>query len=233
MKIFSQEHLLVIAATLLLCILTPIIIAKKQKWQTSFRYGAGTLLLLNIVVYQIYRWQSGYWGADQDLPMHLCAWANIITALALFTKNTTLSAIAWCWVMMGSINGLITPQLDNPFPEIPYIYFVVGHSGLMIAVSTLVYGIKIKPTKYAWLKVIAFSQMYFFTALLVNSITHANYGYLDPHNDFRNQTILALFPAEAPGFHIAIQCVGAILFGIALIPFVIERWLIAKRGSNL
>ncbi|MFM2195186.1 MAG: hypothetical protein RL092_786 [Bacteroidota bacterium] len=233
MKIFSTEHLLVIAITLLLCIIVPIVIRKKTNWHAGFRFGFGSLLLINILVYQIYRWQTGYWGADQDLPMHLCAWANIITALALFYKNNTLAAIAWCWVMMGSINGLITPQLDNPFPEIPYIYFVIGHSGLMIAVTTLVYGLKIKPQPRAWFKVVAFSQVYFFAALLVNYLTHANYGYLDPHNEFRKQTILALFPSEAPWFHLAIQAVGAILFGIALIPFVIERSVTAKKESSL
>lgn len=233
MKIFSTEHLMVIAITLLLCVVFPIIIRKKSQWHSGFRYVAGSILLLNILVYQTYRWQTGYWGADQDLPMHLCAWANVITALALFSKNNTLAAIAWCWVMMGSINGLITPQLDNPFPEIPYIYFVIGHSGLMIAVTTLVYGLKIKPQPRAWIKVVAFSQVYFFAALLVNYLTHANYGYLDPHNEFRKQTILALFPSEAPWFHLAIQAVGAILFGIALIPFVIERSVTAKKESSL
>ncbi|MFM7770440.1 MAG: TIGR02206 family membrane protein, partial [Bacteroidota bacterium] len=171
MKIFSTEHLLVICITLLLCIVIPFIVSKKPHVHKPFSVIVGSILLLNIVVYQVYRIRTGYWGADNDLPMHLCAWANVITAIALFTRNTTLSAIAWCWVMMGSINGLITPQLENPFPEIPYIYFVIGHSGLMIAVSTLVYGIKIKPTRYAWVKVVLFSQVYFFSALLANSLT--------------------------------------------------------------
>jgi uncharacterized membrane protein YwaF len=104
-------------------------------------------------------------------------------------------------VMTGSVNALITPQLDNTFPEVPFIYFVIGHTGLITAVCTVVYGLNIRPRPGAWLRVMAASQIYFLSAIAVNSLTNANYGFLDPMDPFRNRTVLAVFPNDGIWFY--------------------------------
>lgn len=219
MAMFSTEHWVTLIATVALCIALPVLVRRRPDQSDRIRVAMATILLINIVVYQSYRLVAGYWSVATDLPMHLCAWANVVTALALLTRKALFAEIAWCWVMTGSVNALITPQLDNPFPEVPFIYFVIGHTGLITAVCTIVFGLDIKPRPGAWLRVMAVSQVYFVSAISVNWLTNANYGFLDPMDPFRNQTVLAVFPTDGIWFYIAFELAGAMLFGLALLPF--------------
>lgn len=219
MAMFSTEHWVTLIATVALCIALPVLVRRRPDQTDRIRVAMATILLINIVVYQSYRLVAGYWSVATDLPMHLCAWANVVTALALLTRKALFAEIAWCWVMTGSVNALITPQLDNPFPEVPFIYFVIGHTGLITAVCTIVFGLDIKPRPGAWLRVMAVSQVYFVSAITVNWLTNANYGFLDPMDPFRNQTVLAVFPTDGIWFYFAFELAGAILFGLALLPF--------------
>lgn len=219
MAMFSTEHWVTLIATVALCIALPVLVRRRPDQSDRIRVAMATILLINIVVYQSYRLVAGYWSVATDLPMHLCAWANVVTALALLTRKALYAEIAWCWVMTGSVNALITPQLDNPFPEVPFIYFVIGHTGLITAVCTIVFGLDIKPRPGAWLRVMAVSQVYFVSAITVNWLTNANYGFLDPMDPFRNQTVLAVFPTDGIWFYIAFELAGAMLFGLALMPF--------------
>jgi uncharacterized membrane protein YwaF len=206
MIMFSPEHWVTLIVTIALCIVMPVLVRQRPEWMDRVRLAMAGILLLNIVLYQSYRITAGYWSASTDLPMHLCAWANVVTALALLTRKPLFVEIAWCWVMTGSINALITPQLDNPFPEVPFIYFGYG----------------IRPRPGAWLRVMAASQLYFLSAIAVNAITNANYGFLDPTDPFRNQTALAAFPNDGVWFYVTFEVVGAILFALVLLPFRYE-----------
>ncbi len=219
MVMFSPEHWLVLIITVFLCIVMPLLVRRRPDQSDRIRIAMAMILLTNIVVYQSYRLVAGYWSAATDLPMHLCAWANVVTALALLTRKALFAEIAWCWVMTGSVNALITPQLDNPFPEVPFIYFVIGHTGLIAAACMIVFGLGIQPRPGAWLRVMAVSQVYFVSAITVNWLTNANYGFLDPMDPFRNRTVLAVFPTDGIWFYIAFELAGALLFGLALVPF--------------
>ncbi|MFM8771217.1 MAG: TIGR02206 family membrane protein [Candidatus Kapaibacterium sp.] len=224
MIMFSGTHWVVLVVTCLLCIVMPMLVRRRPDKADAIRRIIAWILIINIVVYQSYRIAAGYWSASTDLPMHLCAWANVVTALALLTKKPLFAEIAWCWVMTGSVNALITPQLDNPFPEVPFIYFVIGHTGLITAVCTIVFGYDIRPRPGAWLRVMAASQVYFLSAIAVNALTKANYGFLDPMDPFRNQTVLAVFPNDGIWFYLTFELAGALLFGLALMPFRFEVW---------
>lgn len=222
MSMFSGTHWAVLVVTCLLCIVMPMMVRRRPDKADVIRLSLAWILIVNIIVYQSYRIATGYWSASTDLPMHLCAWANVVTALALLTRKPLFAEIAWCWVMTGSVNALITPQLDNPFPEIPFIYFVIGHTGLITAVCTIVFGYGIRPRPGAWLRVMATSQLYFLSAIAVNAITNANYGFLDPTDPFRNQTALAAFPNDGIWFYVTFEVVGAVLFALVLLPFRYE-----------
>lgn len=232
MVMFSLEHWVTLIGTIALCIIMPVLVRRRPDLSDPVRMAMAGILLINIVVYQSYRIAAGYWSVSTDLPMHLCAWANVVTAMALLTRKPDLTEVSWCWVMTGSVNALITPQLDNPFPEVPFIYFVIGHTGLITAVCTLVFGLGIQPRPGAWLRVMAVSQVYFVSAIIVNTITGANYGFLDPMDPFRNQTVLTIFPNDGVWFYIAFEIAGALLFGLALMPFRFGVWSVRLGGVN-
>lgn len=214
--VFSTEHFIILAATLFLCLFLPYWFNKKQKGIDLIRYFFGYLLIANHLFYQSYRAATGLWDVHYDLPMELCNWANLITGLALITKNARLAEIAWCWVMTASVNGVITPDFTGQFPEVPYITFFIGHSGLVIATVFLVYVVKIYPKPGAWKRVMLFSQVYFFSAIGLNFILKSNYGYMMGTGSADNaMKFFGPFPYNI----ISLELVAALAFYLILLPF--------------
>src|SRR6187402_1650088 len=45
------------------------------------------------------------------LPMHLCDWALVCTAIALWTRRRAFFDLAYFWGLAGTTQGLLTPAL--------------------------------------------------------------------------------------------------------------------------
>ena len=215
-QLFTNEHFFIIGLTLFLSLFFVWVGRKYEKSRDTLRWFFGILLLTNMVVYQTYRYQTGLWEVRHDLPLELCNLANILTALALLLKRRGMAEIAWCWVMTGTLNGLITPDFMGVFPEVPYVSFFIGHAGLIIATSFLVFGMKLYPQKGSWLRVVAASQIYFALAFSVNKIIGSNYGYL-MHKPEGGSAMDFFGPY--PYYLITLECLGALLFFLVLLPF--------------
>ncbi len=168
---------------LLLTVLVPALLiwfARKRgttKLPQRIAVAAGSLLLLNYVAYVIYRVSGGYWQARYDLPMELCNWATFATGFALITRNRFLAELAFFWVMAGSINGVISPDLSVSFPHIYFFIFFIAHGGLVCGALYLVFGLQLYPRPGALWRVFLFSQVYLASAFAINSLLGGNYGY--------------------------------------------------------
>ena len=122
-QLFTNEHFFIIGLTIFLSLFFIWVGRKYDKSREILRWFFGILLLSNMVVYQTYRYQTGLWEVRHDLPLELCNLANILTALALLLKRRGMAEIAWCWVMTGTMNGLITLEPDGGDPPDPYTLF--------------------------------------------------------------------------------------------------------------
>lgn len=137
-----------------------------------------TLLVLNFIVYFAYRVSSGYWDVRYDLPMEFCNWSTIVTVIALLGANRTMAELSYFWVMCGSIQGVITPDLQVRFPHIYFFIFFVAHSGLVVASLFVVFGMGLYPRRRAVLRTFLFTQVYFAVTFAVDIFLDTNYGYL-------------------------------------------------------
>lgn len=74
--------------------------------------------------------------------------------------------------------ALLTPDLWQPWPKYPAIYFFVGHGGIVVGIAVLVVG-RIAPLRNGavWR---AFGMLLGYAALVgaFNAFTHASYMYL-------------------------------------------------------
>ncbi|MDX1959633.1 MAG: TIGR02206 family membrane protein [Leptospiraceae bacterium] len=184
--------------------------------QKSLGYFLGLTLVINYIIYVIYRIHSGYWELRYDLPMEFCNWSMIVTALALFTQNRLFAELSYFWVMAGSINGVITPDLQVSFPHIYFFIFFISHSGLVLGSLYIVFGLKLYPRKWAVLRAVFYGQIYFFSAFIINSILRGNYGYT-MHKP--NATSPMDYFGPWPYYLIVLQILGVIVFSILYIPF--------------
>jgi hypothetical integral membrane protein (TIGR02206 family) len=72
------------------------------------------------------------------------------------------------------------------------------------------------PQKGSWLRVVLASQVYFALAFSVNKIIGSNYGYL-MHKPEGGSAMDFFGPY--PYYLITLECLGAVLFFLVLLPF--------------
>lgn len=180
----------------------------------------GSVLLLNYLIYVIYRVEGGYWQLRYDLPMEFCNWAAVVTSFALFTKNRTLAELSYFWVMAGSLQGVLTPDLSVSFPHIYFFIFFIAHSGLVISSMYLVLGMGLTPRKGAVLRAILYSQIFVIAALCVDFLLDANYGYMR----YKPDSGSALdFLGPWPIYLLWLEALGAISFALLYLPFYFKN----------
>ncbi|PJZ70886.1 TIGR02206 family membrane protein [Leptospira perolatii] len=217
----SLHHLILIITISLLALL--IFLGRSnssQKPINQIGYAIGAILILNYIVYVIYRVKSGYWEIRYDLPMELCNWSMIVTALALFTHNRTFAELSYFWVMSGSVNGVITPDLQVTFPHIYFFIFFIAHSGLVIGSLFIVFGLKLYPRKWSVLRTILYTELFFITAFVVDLLLDGNYAYIMAKPS--SGSILD-YLGEWPYYLVNLQILGVVLFFILYVPFYFKN----------
>jgi hypothetical integral membrane protein (TIGR02206 family) len=217
-QIFSLLHISILAFTFITAVLSAYIARKllTQSWKNAAGKIFGIILILNYIAYLIHRINSGFWEVRYDLPMELCNWAVFATIIALFTKKKLFAEISYFWVMTGSVNAVITPELNVGFPHPYFFIFFIEHSGVIIACCYAVFGLKLYPGKWSVLRVFVISQIYFAAAFLVNLSLKANYGFLMSKPVSGS---LMDYMGEWPLYLLTLQFTGLILFIIVYIPF--------------
>lgn len=111
------------------------------------------------------------------LPMHLCDWALVATVIALTLRWQTCFELAYFWGIAGTAQALITPAVDTSTVWRVFGFFVV-HSVIPASVLWLMFELRMRPLRGAYLRVFLWSEVYLFVALLVNAAIGANYGFL-------------------------------------------------------
>lgn len=226
----SFEHYIILIITVFLSVSLIWIAKSVQKKETVKRigYGIAAVLIINASVYVFYRISRGYWDLRYDLPMEFCDWAMIVTTLALVTRKRTVSELSYFWVLGGSIQAAITPNLQFNFPHAYFFLFFIGHSGLIIAALYLVFGLKLYPRKGSVTRVLLYSQIYFILALLLDFQLDTNYGFL--RYKPANGSFLD-YLGKWPFYLISLQIVGIGVILLLYLPFFIRRanWDIIRK----
>lgn len=112
-----------------------------------------------------------------DLPLHLCRLAAFLSAYMLWKRNRNLFGILYFWILAGTLQAIITPDLQHTFPHYQYIRYWILHVGLIL---TVVYAIKVfsfTPGKRDLFNAIVFAQVYLIMTIPINLLLNANYGY--------------------------------------------------------
>ncbi|TGK07229.1 TIGR02206 family membrane protein [Leptospira semungkisensis] len=215
---WSPLHFVILFLTFFLSAALPFYARRSASLKTRnyIGFSLGAVLILNYIVYIIYRANSGFWHWRYDLPMEFCNWSAIVTSLALFSRNRTLAELSYFWVMAGSFQGVLTPDLSVGFPHIYFFIFFIAHSGLVISALYAVFGLGLIPRKGAILRSVLYSQIYVLAAMSVDFLLDANYGYMR----YKPTSGSALdFLGPWPIYILWMEAIGIVLFTLLYLPF--------------
>jgi hypothetical integral membrane protein (TIGR02206 family) len=177
---FGLAHLVVIALTISL----PFVLAafvRKTRWprceRVVGRLLAG-LLLVNYLGYEIYLALTAGLSWEKALPFQLCDWAMIAIIVALLTGRERWLEVAYFWGIGGTAQAIVTPDLKYAFPDIRFLSFFIGHSGIVIGIAFVMIMRGFRPHFSSVWRTFAWSELYFVVTIVVDLITGVNYGYL-------------------------------------------------------
>jgi hypothetical integral membrane protein (TIGR02206 family) len=175
---FGTSHLIVLALCgTLLCLM-----ALAARWAPALsRVLEKTLAILLLTSWPLSvlaHWQLGELHPGNSLPLHLCDVAAIAGGLALLTRHQLAAEILYFFGMAGTLQGLITPNLNVDFPEMRFFSFFILHGGVVIAALHVVTAMKCPPRPGSVPRMVGLTLAYAAAVGMANAALGTNYAFL-------------------------------------------------------
>lgn len=157
---------------------------------------------------QVHEVVRGSWSLQESLPLHLCDLGLLVTAVALVGAGLhgrtgahrvghnppdvlatpaflplrpvwqQLYELAYFWGLGGTVQAVLTPDLDSAFPSFDFFRYFLAHGGIVVSVLAMTIGLRLRPQpgapRRAWLWTLALAVV----VILVDWACGANYMYL-------------------------------------------------------
>lgn len=209
---WSATHLITMG---IIALVTAALIFKARQQAISERIYFARRLGLVIALFFVYEysWRLYTYGfaacvERQLLPLHFCAFMSLVSIIALWWQARWACALVFFGVLSASIQAIITPALNEDFPQVNFFNFFISHSLLLIAALTL-------PLVTGWrarlrdpLLAVLIMDAYVLLIHPVNLWLGSNYGYTTKGPA---GTILAQLGA-GPWYYLWLQLPALLLF---------------------
>jgi len=174
---WSPSHCVVIVLTVALPLVLALFVrrTKSQRLARWICFAISALLIINYVAYLIVARRFGVSHWYKALPLQLCDWAMIVIIGALWTGNRRWLEVAYFWGIGGTLQAIITPNLQFGFPDLRFISFFVAHSGIIIGIVFLMLIYGFRPRAIGIVRTFLWTEVYFVVAFTVDLLTGENY----------------------------------------------------------
>ena len=147
-------------------------------WTVVVARVIGLILAADVITYSVSLAVAGTWSAKTSLPLALCDAAVVVAAVACWWRIPMLVELTYFWGLAGTLQAVITPDLNVGFPHLVFFEYVVGHVAIVASALFLVVGMRIVPRPGAVRRVFLISLAYTAMVGAVDAVTDANYMFL-------------------------------------------------------
>ena len=197
-------------------------------WRIVVARVIGLLLAADAISYSVGLALQGTWSPKTSLPLALCNVGVLVAVVACWWRVTLLVELTYFWGLTGTLQAVLTPDLNTGFPHLAFFQYLVGHLGIVLAALFLVVGMGITPRPGAVIRVFAITLGYTAFVGLVDATTGANYMFLrQPPAEW---TVLRLL-GPWPWYILSAAGVALVLLTLLDAPFWPRRRL-AVRGLS-
>ena len=218
-RLFGTAHLAVIALTVGLPIFFWATARQPERagYRKAIRIGLALLLLANWIGYEVERAMDSQFTLAGALPMQLCDWAMVAVMAALVTCRSQVYEAAYFWGLAGTLQAILTPNLQEGFPSLRFISFFMAHCGIVVGVLYLTAVEGLRPRPWSIARAMLWSEVYFAAALIVNRLTGANYGFLS-HRPF-GKSLLDYLSSNHAVYLLELNLLAAAFYLVLYAPF--------------
>lgn len=217
---FGPSHMAALGATAALLVLLTLLRRYCTPAAVWAERALGVLLLCHWPMTALGHWYQGtsHWG--NSLPLHLCDVAGIAGGIALLTRNRLAAEIVYFFGMAGTLQGLITPNLDQDFPTYRYFTFFILHGGVVVAAAHVVFSMDCPPREKSVPRMVGLTLLYAAGVALVNLATGSNFAFLC-EKPAQDSIMNVLGPW--PWYIGSLVLLCAVFYSLLYLPFFIAR----------
>lgn len=187
--------------------------------QNAFKL-LGIFVSFTVAIYHLYYISLGGYDLKTDLPLYLCSLIALLIPIFTHYRSFWMYEILLFWIVAGTLQGVVTPDISEGFPAFDYLRYWVVHLGLLTIIfyATFVFGVR--PKFKSIFKSFLALQVYVVLMVLVNYLLDANYFYLNEKP--KSASILDYF-GEWPFYIIVAQLILIPYFLIIYLPFHLTK----------
>jgi hypothetical integral membrane protein (TIGR02206 family) len=161
------------------CLLTVAARLRPGEWTSTAGRVLAVVLAVDSVTSIVRPIAEHTFTVKASLPLSLCDVALVVAALACWLPSRPLLVeLTYFWGLVGSLQGVLTPDLTQRFPELQFFVYVVGHVGIVTAAIYLVVGLRRRPRPRAVPRIWLITAGYAAVLGVFDAATGANYMFL-------------------------------------------------------
>jgi hypothetical integral membrane protein (TIGR02206 family) len=178
-SILSPEYFvplgLVVVAAVVLCVAAR---RAPGRWIGPIAAIIAFTIVVAELSWQPYVLANHSWSVAASLPVQLCDVGGFVAAAALLWRQLVLVEVAYFWGLGGTLQAVLTPDLKDHFPSLPYLQFYVTHDLVILAALFLVIGLALQPRPGAVRRIYLLTLGFAVVVGLIDLVTGGNYMYL-------------------------------------------------------
>ena len=176
---WSSEHITALVITIALAALVLYLGTKlKERGRIVIcRILAGIIALQFLSEYVWRAFSDAYGSWEYNLPLHFCSFMSIFAFIALWWRWRPACTLVYFGVLVGSIQGLITPAMANGYPSLAFYVFFIAHGLLLIVALAIPALTGWRARGYDDVKALLLMDAYVLLIIPINLWLDTNYGY--------------------------------------------------------
>ena len=230
--LLSPSHLLTVAVVLAASVLLPLWVRRNCSERRGIQVAVG--LGIFVVAHEIVKvWirVTVYDHRFADvLPFHLCSTAIMATAVLMLSRNRLAYELAYFWGFSGTLQAILTPDLEEPFPHPLYLSYFVTHGLIILGAlyATLVF--RFRPSPRSIVRVYVITAIYCFVLILpLNYLIDTNYVYMRYKPAGAS---LLDYLGPWPWYMLSVAGLAWLFFAAAYAPFYVMDCMARRRGGR-
>ncbi|HZW63778.1 MAG TPA: TIGR02206 family membrane protein [Flavobacteriaceae bacterium] len=190
--------------------------------------GLGFFISTVVVVFHLHKMATGNYNISSDLPLYLCSLLALLIPVFTMYKKFWMYEILFFWIIAGTTQGVITPDIAEGFPSFDYFRYWVVHLGLLVVIGYATFVLNYKPKLKSVFKSFLALQIYVLFVVIINAILNANYFYL---NEKPKSASLLDYFGDWPYYLITTQLLIIPLFLLIYLPFYMKEKIISQKAG--
>ena len=149
----------------------------KEMTKRKILVTIATIMLINMIVYNIAPHLFGYFDYKIHLPFQLCFISGYMFMYGIFFKKERILKITFFLSFIGPIPAILWPDLPSTFDDFNFWKYFISHHIFICASFFSYYALNYKITKTNLLDVIIITQIMILVMMPFNIIFDMNYIY--------------------------------------------------------